>query len=125
MNIESDVAASFDDLGYGVTRVGTNLQDLILTHTAVIRVAQVGGLLNDSEGKYRCVIEVYAATYTAMWAAASAVTTRLIAGAHRAGPILIDAETCESSFAERPYAEGTRVVTSTWVLTVRHNTRTA
>lgn len=125
VNIESDVAESFADLGYTLTWTSPALQALIAEHGCVIKVAQVGGQVDRVEGQYRCVIEVFAATYAAMWAAASAITTRLIAGAYRAGPILIDAETCESLFAERPYADGTRVVTSTWVLTVRHNTRLA
>lgn len=124
-NVESDVAASFDTLGYGVTSTGTNLQALIKQHGVVIKVNQVGGLLSKSQGKYRCVIEVYAATYDKAWGTASAITSRFVAGHSWASGVLIDADYCESSFAERPYAEGTRCLNSTWVLTVRHATRKA
>lgn len=123
MNVESDVAESFSDLGYFTTRPGQSLQAEVAEHGAVVRVSQVGGPVDDLEGDYRCVVEVYAATYVKMWDTANEVEHRLTRGHFRAGEVYIDKTRCEGSFAERPLSEGSRVVTSTWFLTARHNTR--
>lgn len=123
MNIEKDVAKSFADLGYWTTRTSQSAQAEVKNHAAVIRVSQQGGPVDDIAGDYRCVVEVYAATYEEMWDTATTVEARLTRGHFRAGQVFIDKTDCLSSFAERPLSETTRVVTATWVLTARHNTR--
>lgn len=123
MNVESDVAEGFADLGGWTTRPGQSLQADVAEHGAVIRVSQVGGPVDDREGDYRCVVEVYAATYSKMWEVATEVEKRLTRGHFRAGATFIDKTSCESTFAERPLSESTRVLNSTWLLTARHNTR--
>lgn len=123
MNVESDIAESFADLGHWTTRPGQTMQAEIGAKGAVIRVSQVGGPVDDLEGDYRCVVEVYAATYKKMWDTATEVEKRLTRGHFRSGATYIDKTRCEGSFGERPLSEGSRVVTSTWLLTARHNTR--
>jgi hypothetical protein len=123
MNIEKSVAESFSGLGYWTTSTSQDAQAQVKAKGAVIRVSQVGGPVDDIAGDYRCVFEVYAKTYDQMWATASVVEDRLNRGHFRAGEVYVDKTDCESSFAERPLTQGTRVLVATWLLTARHNTR--
>lgn len=123
MNVERDVAESFGDLGEWTTSPSQDAQAQVKAKGALIRVSQVGGPVDDVEGDYRCVVEVYAKKYDPMWAVATEVERRLLRGYFRAGAVFVDKTTCESTFGERPLSEGTRVVTATWLLTARHNTR--
>jgi hypothetical protein len=123
MNIEKDVAESFDDLGYWTVRSSQEAQAQVKAEGAVIRVSQGGGPVDDIEGRYRCVVEVYAATYDQLWDTAREVERRLLRPYFVAGSVVVDKSTNDSSFAERPLSSETRVVTSTWTLTARHHTR--
>ena len=113
-----------DHATFAVTRVGTNLNDLVEINGAVVHVRQAGGLEGTWQIRARMAVDVYAATYGAMWAAASAVSAHVGRGWRpntQAGDrrIRIDSWRNESLFAEQPYP-GLSVASSIWRITTRH-----
>lgn len=123
MNVDEELAKSFADLGAWTVRPSQEAQAQVKADGALIRVSQVGGPVTDVEGQYRCVVEVYAKNFPTMWTVATEVERRLLRPFFVAGLVVVDKTRCESSFGERPLSEGTRVVTSTWLITARHHTR--
>lgn len=103
----------------GTTRLGTDLQELVAEHGAVIRVRRAGGTEEAKDGRPRLAIEVYAASYDDAWGAAKAVKTKMTSRPFfRAGGYRIDKVRNESANTEQPHPN-LRVVTSVWRITTR------
>lgn len=111
------------DLGYSVQRPDVDLQQLVSTHGAVIRIRRSGGQQQRWQTVARVVVEVYAKTYTTAWDVAEAVAGeggRLTSSPYRAGGWLIDRAVSESANTEQPYPN-LRVIAAVLRLTTRDN----
>lgn len=106
------------DLGWAIVRPDVDLQSLVDTHGAVIRIRRAGGTEQRWQLVARIAVEVYAATYTRSWSTAEAVADRLLASPYRAGGWLIDRAVSESANAEQPHPN-LRLVASALRLTTR------
>lgn len=109
---------------FAVVRAGTDLNDLVAEHGAVVQVRRAGGLTRTWQLTAREVLEVYAASYTDAWAAQDAIEAR-IGGRWRPntlpgeGGIRIDSWRNESAATEQPYP-GLSVLSSIWRVSTRH-----
>lgn len=101
-----------------VVRLGTDLQDLVTTHGAVIRVRVTGGAVGFTQDRYRLAVEVYAATYTDVWNAAAQVERRLLRPHFNAGGYIVDYAENESASNEQPHTN-LRLVAQVWRLVTR------
>ncbi len=106
------------DLGYAIVRPDVDLQTLVDTHGAVVRIRRAGGVEQRWQVIARIAVEVYASTYTRAWSTAEAVSDRLIASPYRAGGWLVDRAASESANAEQPHPN-LRLVASVYRLTTR------
>jgi hypothetical protein len=105
--------------GWTVTRTGTDLQDRIRDHGAVIRVRRMGGDSQRWQLIARVGVEVFAATYDKAWAVASAVDAALLASPYNAGGWLVDRGVSESAPAEQFYDPSVRLIASAYRVTTR------
>ena len=101
-----------------LTRLGTDLQTLVNTHGAVLRVRITSGRNNRVEARPRVGIEVYANTYTDVWDAASEVEALMLRPFFWAGGYLIDFALNESANAEQAHPN-LRLVASVWRVVTR------
>ncbi len=106
------------DLGWAIVRPDVDLQSLVDTHGAVIRIRRAGGVEQRWQLVARIAVEVYAATYTRAWSTAEAVADRMLASPYRAGGWLVDRAVSESANAEQPHPN-LRLVASVLRLTTR------
>lgn len=106
--------------GLAVIRLGTDLQQLVDAHGAVIRARITSGFTHPLETVPRVGVEVYANTYTDVWTAAGQVEALLFRRYFRAGGYLIDLALNESASAEQPHPN-LRLVTSVWRLVARRS----
>ncbi len=119
VTLEQALGAYLGDLGYWVTRTGTDLQELVTAHGAVIRLQRTGGTQMQWQFVARISVEVYAANPAAMWSVANSVASRLSAsGGFRAGRFTIDRSANESAPAEVPHPN-LRVAAATYRVTTR------
>lgn len=104
----------------GITRPDTDLQSLVDTHGAVIRVRRAGGTEEAKDGRPRLVFEVHAKTYSTAWKAATDVVKKRMTSTpfFRAGGYRIDKVRNESANTERPHPN-LRVIESVWRITTR------
>lgn len=100
------------------TRIGTDLQTLVDTHGAVLRVRRSGGTEDEREARPRVDIEVYAATYLNAWTAAEGARSRLQRRYFWAGGYLIDRCVNESASTEQPHPN-LRVLAQVWRVVTR------
>lgn len=107
-----------------VVEVGTDLNDLVAEHGAVVQVSRAGGLKRTWQTTAREVLTVYAGSYTDAWAAQDAIDA-VIGGPWRPntqpgdGGIRIDSWNNESAATKQPYP-GISVLSSIWRVTTRH-----
>lgn len=106
------------DLGYTIVRPSEDLQNLVTAHGAVIRIRRSGGLEDTWQVVARVVVEIYAATYEAVWRTAEQVSERLLASPYRTGGMRIDRVVNESANAEAPHPN-LRVVQATYRASTR------
>lgn len=101
------------------TRVGTDLQTLVDTRGAVVRVRRTAGVDTDLEAAPRVAVEIYANTYTDAWAVADTVHDRLAGPRYFwAGGHLVDKCANESGPTEQPHPN-LRVIVSVWRIVTR------
>lgn len=115
---ELGLTTHVDDLGHAIVRPDVDLQKLVETHGAVIRLRRSGGVEQRWQVIARIAVEIYAATYTRAWQTAEAVSDRLLASPYRAGGWLVDRAVSESANAEQPHPN-LRVVAFVVRLTTR------
>lgn len=106
------------DLGWAITRPDVDLQQLVTTHGAVIRLRRSGGVQQTWQLVARITVEVYAATYTKAWETAEAVSVRLLDSPYRAGGWRIDRGVSETANTELAHPN-LRLVSSVVRVTTR------
>lgn len=117
LDLENTLADDHADLGWTVTRTGTDLQQRIADHGAVIRFRRTGGVDQGWQVIARVAVEVYALSYDKAWDTAEELATRLLS---TNGPV-IDRVVSESANAELPYPDtNIRLVAATYRMTARH-----
>lgn len=109
---------------YAVTGVGTDLNDLIAEHGAVVHVHRAGGLVRTWQTTAREIVDVYAASESDAWAAQDAIEAVIGRGWRPNtqpgdGGIRIDSWRNESAATKQPYP-GLVVLSSIWRVTTRH-----
>lgn len=125
MTFEVALCTYVSDLGYATTRPDVDLQDLVNTHGAVIRLRRAGGTQQRWQTIARIAVEVYANTYDGAWSVAESLTGmggRLLASPYRTEPgptgWRVDRARSESANTEQPHPN-LRVVASVIRLTTR------
>lgn len=122
--IGADPEADGTKRTFGIVQAGTNLNDLVAAHGAVVEVTRAGGLTRTWQLGARENVTVYAASYTDAWAAQDAIEA-VIGGrwtpntAPGDGGIRIDSWRNESAATKQPYP-GLSVLSSIWRVTTRH-----
>jgi hypothetical protein len=116
--LELGLCTYLADLAYAIVRPDVDLQKLVDTHGAVVRVRRAGGVEQRWQLVARIGVEIYAATYSRAWETAEAVSDRLLASPYRAGGYLIDRAASESANAEQAHPN-LRVVAHVMRLTTR------
>ena len=94
------------DLGFVVSRTGTDIKDRIAASGAVIRVHRTGGKDMGWQVSARLTVEVYATTRVKAWDVAEDVAVRLLdRGGFRVGAVVVDQVVSESANAEISYTD--------------------
>lgn len=106
---------------FGIVRVGTDVDALVVQHGAVVACRQIGGARNGWQAVARIALTVYAPTYSAAWDAHAALSDHLIGGTYRRtnGGVRFDSWRTESDGVEQPYPGALAVVASVWRATTR------
>lgn len=112
--------SALTDLGWTVTRTGTDLQKRIAEHDAVIRTSLIpGGISEGWQRVARLRVEIFTASYDKAWETAYAADEFLLSSPYRVGPWLVDRCSSESDFTEQFYAEGVRLLVAVYRVTTR------
>lgn len=120
VDLENGLADAFADLGWTVTRTGTDLQERIAQSGAVVRFRRTGGVDQGWQVIARVSTEVYAATYDKAWNVAEELARRLTLTPLIVPGQLVDRVVSESANAEMPYSDqNIRLVVAAWRITVR------
>lgn len=120
LDLKNALVDAFADLGWTVTRTGTDLQAKIAEHGAVIRFRRSGGVDQGWQVIARVVTEVYAATYDKVWDTAEELSRRLLLTSPKVPGQVIDRVVSESAHADAPYPDqNIRLVVATWRITAR------
>lgn len=123
VTLEEALCDHLTPFGWTVTRTGTDLQDRIRDHGAVIRVRRMGGETQRWQMRVRVGVEVFAATYDNAWSTASKVDAALLDSPYRPGSgWLIDRCVSDSAPAEQFYDPSVRLITALYRVTTRTRT---
>lgn len=117
--LEEALADKLSPFGWSVTRTGTDLQDRIKSDGAVIRVRRIGGQSQRWQLVARIGIEVFAATYDAVWEHATDVDQALLASPYKTSGWLIDRCVNESALTEQFYDPSVRLLAAAYRVTTR------
>lgn len=120
--LEEALLDHLSPFGWTVIRTGTDLQDRITAHGAVIRVRRTGGESSRTQTTARIGVEVFAATHDKAWEVSRQVDRALLGGStpyFKAGGWVIDRCVNESAFAEQFYEPSVRLLVAAYRVTTR------